>query len=75
MRANANSSTARKQWCVWHFPNGDCAVRVDIRISRVLTWAATVNITGASPAYVEALVEELNITANAMLYNLGRIAV
>ena len=75
MQANANSSTARKQWCVWHFPNGDCAVRVDIRISNVLTWAATVNITGASPAYVEELVEELNITANTMLYNLGRIAV
>lgn len=74
MQANANSKTARKQWRVWHFPNGDCAVRVDIRISNALTWAATVNITGASPAYVEALVEELNITANAMLYNLGRIA-
>lgn len=75
MQANANSSTARKQWRVWHFPNGGCAVRVDIRISNVLTWAATVNITGASPAYVEALVEELNISANTMLYNLGRIAV
>ena len=75
MQANANSSTARKQWCVWYFSNGDYAVRVDIRISNVLTWAVTVNITGASPAYVEALVEELNITANAMLYNLGRVAV
>lgn len=75
MQANANSSTARKQWRVWHFPNGDRAVRVDVRISKVLTWAATVNITGVSPAYVETLVEELNITANAMLYNLGRIAV
>lgn len=75
MQANTNSSTVRKQWCVWHFPSGDCAVRVDIRISNVLTWGATVNITGASPAYVEALVEELNIAANAMLYNLRRIAV
>lgn len=75
MQANANSSTARKQWRVWHFQNGKRAVRVDVRVSNVLTWAATVNITGASPAYVEALVEELNITANAMLYNLGRIAV
>lgn len=75
MRTNASSKMARKQWCVWHFPNGDYAVRVDIRIANVLTWAATVNITGASPAYVEALVEELNICANAMLYNLGRVAV
>lgn len=74
MQANANFSTARKQWCVWHFPNGNCAVRVNIHISKVLTWAATVNITGASPAYVEALVEELNIRANEMLYNLGRIS-
>ncbi len=32
-----------------------------------------VNITGASPAYVEAMVEELNIRINEMLYNLGRI--
>lgn len=73
MQANANSKTVRKQWRVWDFPNGDRAVHVDIRIYNVLTWAGTVYITGASPAYVEALVEELNITANAMLYNLGRI--
>ena len=31
------------------------------------------DITGASPAYVEALVERLNIHINNMLYELGRI--
>lgn len=70
MQANTNSSTVRKEWRVQHFPNGGCAVHVDIRVSEALAWTAIVNITGASPAYVETLVEELNITANTMLYNL-----
>lgn len=33
----------------------------------------SVNITGASPAYVEAVVEELNIHINATIYNLRSI--
>jgi hypothetical protein len=31
------------------------------------------DITGASPTYVEELVERLNIQINTMLYELGRI--
>lgn len=75
MQANASSKTGHKFWCV---------VAADGHMYLRLVFGTTGcahnvvqahDITGASPAYVEALVEELNISANTMLYNLGRIAV
>lgn len=73
MRVNANSSTARKQWrtCDWEFGHW---LFVTVDYGGVDTLDVWHNITGASPAYVEALVEELNIRINEMLYNLGRIS-
>lgn len=75
MQANANSKTVHK---FWHTVTLDG--RLYLRFifgttSHAHSVAQAHDITGASPAYVEALVEELNISANTMLYNLGRIAV
>lgn len=73
MQANANSSTVRKEWLC-----NDLAGRPTLFLSvgkagYLPTLMAAIDITGASPAYVEELIEELNIRANEMLYNLGRI--
>lgn len=73
MQANANSSTARKEW-LCNAPTGRPTLFLSVGKDGFLpTLTAAIDITGASPAYVEALVEELNISANEMLYNLGRI--
>ena len=75
MQANVNSSTAHrviKKWRVRHYRDNFLTVAV-IFDGKHEMWYS-VNITGASPAYVEAVVEELNIRINEMLYNLGRIA-
>jgi len=76
MQANVNSSTAPrviKKWRVRHYRDNFLTVVV-IFDGKHEMWYS-VNITGASPAYVEAVVEELNIRVNDMMYNLGRIAV
>lgn len=72
MQVNANSSTGRKKWRVHRYQ--DTFLEVQYLIADGHDFYYAHNITGASPAYVEALVEELNIHINEMLYNLGRIA-
>lgn len=72
MQANANSSTARKYWGVTSDPYRRWLF-LNVEYNDTDTLDLWHNITGASPAYVEALVEELNIRINEMLYNLGRI--
>lgn len=71
MQANANSSTARKKWRVRRYQDTFLEVRYLNADGQDFYYIH--NITGASPVYVEALVEELNIHINEMLYNLGRI--
>lgn len=72
MQANANSSTVRKQWGTCDYDFGHWLF-VTVDYGGAATLDVCLDITGASPAYVEALVEELNIHINEMLYNLGRI--
>lgn len=71
MQANVNSSTGRKKWRVRHYYDTFLEVRYLNASGQEFYYVH--DITGASPAYVEALVEELNIRINEMLYNLGRI--
>ena len=69
MQANASSKTAYKEWCVVH---GFLCVAVKHADAPV--WHRyMVEVTGASPAYLEEVVEELNIYINEAVYNLGRI--
>lgn len=73
MQANASSKTVRKFWSTFRIDD-TCYLAFGVEMGRhELDFA--VDITGASPAYVEAVVEELNIRVNDMMYNLGRIAV
>ena len=76
MQANANSKTARKpykHWRVVRSPTGEpCIECAFVTGHSMLTYVERVG--GASPVYIEAVVEELNIRINEMLYNLGRIA-
>lgn len=69
MQANASSKTAYKEWRVVH---GFLCVAVKHADAPV--WHRyQVEVTGASPAYLEEVVEELNIHINEAVYNLGRI--
>ena len=59
----------------WRIVTGEVSSWIEVSV-----WASghqfqqySHNITGASPAYVEALVERLNIHINNLLYELGRI--
>lgn len=73
MLANVNSKMARKFWCTFRTKNTHyMSFSVDMGHHEL---DFSVDITGASPVYVEAVVEEMNIRMNEMLYNLGRIAV
>lgn len=73
MQANASSKTAHKFWSTFRIDDTRyLTLGVEIK-HHELDFA--VDITGASPAYVEAVVEELNIRVNEMIYNLKRIAV
>ena len=74
MQQNANSSKARKEWEVQQLPHQDRLLVVRTRLPNQYIWHTTCAvITGASPAYVEELVERLNIHINNLLYELGRI--
>ena len=73
MQANANSKTARKRWAIYRIPGRKYLTCWTERGDH--DFDLSVDITGASPAYVEAVVEEINIRINEILYNLGRIAV
>ena len=73
MPVSVSSKTARKRWGVLYYEDSPF-LNLEVQFDEHLV-EYVMAIEGASPAYVEALVEELNITANAMLYNLGRIAV
>lgn len=69
MQVNASSKTAYKEWCVVH---GFLCVAVKHADAPV--WHRyQVEVTGASPAYLEGVVEELNIHINEAVYNLRRI--
>ena len=74
MQANANSKTGHKFWRVVAVDDRMCLRLVFCTTGYAHSIVQAHDITGASPAYVEALIEELNISANTMLYNLGRIA-
>lgn len=72
MQQNVNSSKVTKQWRV---VAGKVASWVELTVyfegrqSHILA----ANITGASPVYVEGLIERLNININTLLYELRRI--
>lgn len=74
MQPSASSSKVLKQWGV-----GVSDYAKEAWLGLIVFQAGrqcyhvSVNITGASPAYVEALVERLNIHINNLLYELGRI--
>lgn len=74
MQANVNSSTVTKEWACVNLGGTLTLFLSGGTTGRLPTAMYAVDITGASPAYVEAVVEELNIRINEMLYNLGRIA-
>lgn len=68
MQQNVSSSKALKRWAVFH---GYLTVLVAPRPSSTIVCSRSV--LGASPAYLESMIEELNIEINAMLYALERI--
>ena len=74
MQANANSKTEHKFWSCKVSRIGQLYLEVHFHRDRTVLSCST-NISGASPAYVEALIEEKNIHMNEMMYNLGRIVV
>lgn len=70
-QADASSKKAHKTWLVVGSPNGPvllCSYHHQYGAGLLRE-----DIGGCCPAHVEAIVEELNIRANEMLYNLGRI--
>ena len=73
MQANASSKTVRKRWSTYR-ARGKHYLSISVDSDGALSGYA-IEITGASPAYVEAVVEEMNIRINEMLYNLWRIAI
>lgn len=69
MQANASSKMAHKEWCVVHG-----FLCVSVKHADALVWHRyMVDVTGASPAYLETVIEELNILINATIYNLRSI--
>ena len=72
MQANASSKMAYKEWCVVNI--GAYLLCVSVKHADALVWHRyMVNVTGASPAYLETVIEELNILINATIYNLRSI--
>ena len=72
MQQNVSSSKARKEWRVKQ-QHERTFVGVVVRHKDQFLWGGAFDITGASPAYVEAMIERLNIHINNLLYELGRI--
>ncbi|MCY1430526.1 hypothetical protein D9M71_464760 [compost metagenome] len=72
MLRNASSTRVIKSWRVLA---GKVAswVELSVYVEGCQRHVITYNITGASPAYVETLIESLNININNLLYELGRI--
>lgn len=68
MQQNVNSSKVRKQWAVSHYH-----LTLLVTPSPSTTIVCSRYVLGASPAYLESMIEELNIETNAMLYALERI--
>lgn len=68
MQQNVNSSKVRKQWAVFHDH-----LTLLVAPSPSTTIVCSRSVLGASPAYLESMIEELNIEINAMLYALERI--
>lgn len=70
---NVNSSKVVKSWRVVRGSMGtqwlECIAYQRTRQCH----SFTANITGASPVYVEGMVERLNIQINTLLYELGRV--
>lgn len=74
MQRDVSSSKVLKQWGVGvsYYAKETWLGLIVFQAGRQC-YHVSVNITGASPAYVEALVERLNIHINNLLYELGRI--
>ena len=76
MQADAVSKRALKQWYVKRTPAATITIlclRVIFPNKDDLFYYAAVH--GASPAYVEQTIEELNLSVNELEYNLSRIPV
>ena len=61
----------------WHVIRGDHSVIIQLVVT-FSNWDNLyyyANITGASPAYIEQTIEELNLAVNELEYNLSRIPV
>lgn len=72
MLRNVSSTRVVKRWRA-HTSRVASWLHLDVYCEGVTGFSATYNITGASPVYVEALIERLNININNLLYELGRI--
>lgn len=67
MQQNVSSSKVIKQWEVLH-------EQLIVTVTRPgITIVCSRSIRGASPAYLESMIERLNIHVNNLLYELGRI--
>lgn len=77
MQANANFKTAHKEWRIVHLPApGIYLLHVSVRHTEAHVWHNyQVEVTGASQAYLETVIEELNIHINEAIYNLRRLTV
>ena len=74
MQADAVSKKALKQWYIKRTPAATIlCLRVIFPNKDDLFYYAAVH--GASPAYVEQTIEELNLSVNELEYNLSRIPV
>lgn len=75
MQVNTNSSMARKEWRVLHIaPAGAYLLQVAVTCLGAPVWHYyQVDVTGASQAYLETVIEELNIQINTTIYNLRGI--
>lgn len=68
MQRDVSSSKVRKQWAVFHYH-----LTLVVTLNPSTTIVCSRYVLGASPAYLESMIEELNIEINAMLYALERI--
>ena len=68
MQRDVSSSKVRKQWAVFHYH-----LTLMVTLNPSTTIVCSRYVLGASPAYLESMIEELNIEINAMLYALERI--
>lgn len=72
MQANASSKMAYKEWCVVDI--GERLLCVSVKHADALVWHRyMVDVTGASPAYLEEVVEGLNIHINEAIYKIRSI--